>query len=140
MVMSKAKDKKNIKESSITETKDALEIENINKNVSKTEEVNVSVNEKSSNKSTWIIAIIFGAMVIIALAYGYNNVLSKKMLERGCNELSKSPELKYPTVCVPLDADSNRGDYVDQKSDPMCRCRVDTGNGTSTVIDIRLAK
>ncbi len=140
MIMAKAKDKKIKKENNdITETKNAVKIENINKNVSKTE-VNVSVNEKSSNHGAWILALIFAAMVILALSYGYNNILEKNMLKKGCSELSNSPELKYPTVCVPLDADSNRGDYVDTQSDPMCRCKVDMGNGTSTIIDIRLAK
>lgn len=96
--------------------------------------------ESKTNYSAWILALVFGAMVILALSYGYNNVLEKNILKKGCGELSNSPELKYPTVCVPLDTDSNRGDYVDTKSNPMCRCKVDMGNGTSTVIDIRLAK
>lgn|GEM_PF-1929915 len=96
--------------------------------------------ESKTNYVAWIMALVFGAMVILALSYAYNNVLEKKMLEKGCSALSNSPELKYPTVCVPLDADSNRGDYIDTKSDPMCRCKVDMGDGNSTIIDIRLAK
>lgn len=133
----KAKDecikKENIEEN-VAKTKNSVKIEN-------NAEMNLPAQPAATktNNGAWILAIVFGAMVILALSYGYNNILSKKMLEKGCSELSKSPDLKYPTVCVPLDADSNRGDYVDQKSEPMCRCKVDTGNGTSTVIDIRLA-
>jgi len=135
MIMAKAKTEKNKKE---TPAKSVNVKETPVPEVVQKEPDNKPAASKS-NHGAWIMALIFGAIVIIALSYSYNNVLEKNILKKGCSELSNSPELKYPTVCVPLDADSNRGDYVDQKSDPMCRCKVDMGNGTSTVIDIRLA-
>ncbi len=95
--------------------------------------------EASENKGAWIMALILGAMVIIGLGYAYTTYTEKNMLIKACSDFSKSPELKYPTVCVPLDDNSNQGDYVDQKSSPMCRCKVDLGDGNSTVIDIRIA-
>lgn len=91
------------------------------------------------NTAAWIAALVFGAMVILALGYSYANVTQKNMLKQVCNEYSLSPDLKYPTVCVPFDDDSNSGDYVDKRSNPVCRCKVDLGNGTSTIIDIRVA-
>ncbi|MBU4246687.1 MAG: hypothetical protein ABIF85_06255 [Nanoarchaeota archaeon] len=136
--MAKTKDEKNKLENTVKNTKpEETAVSKDSKKEYCSEKVEPDTSK--SSRKVWLMAIVFGVMVILALSYGYNNVLSKKMLERGCSELSKSPDLKYPTVCVPLDADSNRGDYVDQKSDPMCRCKVDTGNGTSTIIDIRLA-
>ena len=88
----------------------------------------------------WIGAVILTAIIVIALSYGYNTVTEKNRLTRACNELAASPDMKYPAKCTPLSADSSGGDYVDTRSDPMCRCTIDVGNGTSTVIDVRVAK
>lgn len=96
-------------------------------------------SDSSGNKSAWIMALILGAMIILGLGYAYTAYLQKNMLIRACSDYSNSPDLKYPTVCVPMDADSNRGDYVDRKSAPMCRCKVDLGDGNSTIIDVRVA-
>lgn len=88
----------------------------------------------------WAAAIILAAIIVIGLSYGYNTVTEKNRMVRLCNDYSLSPDLKYPTTCTPLSTDSSGGDYVDTRSDPLCRCRVDLGNGTSTVIDVRVSK
>ncbi|VVB60368.1 Uncharacterised protein [uncultured archaeon] len=120
--------------------------ENNSKAISKVE-TNISVNvntkneqQEKSNNAAWIFALVLGAILIIGAGYAYNSVLQKNILKEKCNEYSNSPELKYPTVCVPLVENSNAGDYVDQKSDPRCRCKVDLGDGNSTIIDVRVAK
>lgn len=89
---------------------------------------------------SWIAFALLAVIVVAGLSYGYTTVTEKNRLEKQCNEIASSPDLKYPTSCVPFTGNSGGGDYVDTRSDPMCKCTVDLGNGTSTVIDVRASK
>ena len=57
-----------------------------------------------------------------------------------CNDIANSPDLKYPAKCFPIEDDLSHPESIDVKSDPLCRCIVEVGNGTNTVIDIRASR
>lgn len=88
----------------------------------------------------WIAFALLAVIVVAGLSYGYTTVTEKNRMIKLCNEYANSPDLKYPTTCVPFSADSSGGDYVDTRSAPLCKCTVNLGNGTSTVIDVRVSK
>ena len=96
--------------------------------------------ESGKNLGAWILAIVLGAIIILSLGYGYNTVMQKNIMKKACSDLSSSPDFRYPTVCVPFYDDSNTGDYVDQTTKPECKCKVDYGNGTIQIIDVRRVK
>ncbi len=88
----------------------------------------------------WIVFALLAVIVVAGLSYGYTTVTEKNRLAKLCNEYASSPDLKYPTSCVPFAGDSEGGDYVDARSAPLCKCTVNLGNGTTTVIDVRATK
>jgi hypothetical protein len=107
------------------------------KNDDKFAEEGANATEKSYG---WVAALILAVIIVAGLSYGYNTVTEKNRLVMLCNEYASSPDLKFPTTCVPFKGDSNYAARVDELSAPLCKCTVDLGNGTSTVIDVRVSK
>lgn len=105
------------------------------------EDKNAGAGAKAQEKSYgWFAALVLAVIIVAGLSYGYNTVTEKNRLVKLCNEYAESPDLKFPTTCVPFKGDSNYAERVDDMSTPLCKCTVDTGNGTSTVIDVRVSK
>lgn len=72
------------------------------------------------------------------LPYFMDDIETNTMAEK-CNEISNSPELKYPCNCVPTQR-QNDNNTIDSESDPMCTCECDIGEGKKWVTDIRVSR
>ncbi len=97
--------------------------------------------KKKRKNNLRVLGVVVVVIAVLASFYLlFTKITKYRMLEEKCKAIESSPDLLFPCKCKPqLKSVENESDIVYKKTEPMCICTCDIGNGTTVTIEVRAA-